>query len=233
MFLRLVTLFFTTLLFLLASGRAQAADYPDVPFEYSQIFNSTCAEITKQPIDAAAVTELENRLDSFREQWRKEAPQLLGTTVKLTKARFQFRETKAALSLCFGFPSISLPLIINMRFYLKSLRGDKAAPMTRFSATVFHEVLHRYVNDRIETLPGKTTPLLTKYRDEPQVVQNHLHVGAIMKAVYAKLGREKDLEEDSAVEQTLRRSAPAIKRAQEIVDKEGAENFISEIRKRR
>ncbi len=82
-----------------------------------------------------------------------------------------------------------------MRFYLKSLLGDKAAPMTRFSRTVFHEVLHRYVNDRIETLPGKTTPLLTKYRDEPQVVQKHLHVVAIMKAVYAKLGREKDLEE--------------------------------------
>ncbi len=105
--------------------------------------------------------------------------------------------------------------------------------MTKFSATVFHELLHRYVNDRIETLPGKTTPLLTKYRDEPPVVQNHLHVVAIMKAVYAKLGREKDLEEDSAVEQPVKRSAPAIKRAQEIVEKEGAENFISEIRKSR
>ncbi len=233
MFLRLITLFFATSLLLLASGRAQAADYPEVTFEYSQIFNSTCAEMTKQPIDAAAVEELEKRLDSFREHWRKEAPQLLGTTVKLTKAPFQFRETKAALSLCFGFPSMSLPLTINMRFYLKSLRGEKAASMTKFSATVFHELLHRYVNDRIETLPDKTTPLLKKYKDEPQVVQNHLHVLAIMKAVYAKLRREKDLEEDSAVDQTIKRSAPAITRAQELVDKEGAENFISEIRKSR
>ncbi len=79
MFLRLITLFFATSLLLLASGRAQAADYPEVTFEYSQIFNSTCAEMTKQPIDAAAVEELEKRLDSFREHWRKEAPQLLGS----------------------------------------------------------------------------------------------------------------------------------------------------------
>jgi hypothetical protein len=187
--------------------------------------------MTKQPIDAAAVTELENRLDSFREHWRKEAPQLLGSTVKLTKAPFQFRETRAALSLC-GFPSISLPLIINMRFYLKSLRGDKATSMTVFSAVVFHELLHRYVADRIATLPDKTTPLLKKYKDEPLGVQNHIHVLAIMKAVYGKLGREKDLDEVNAFGQTLR-SAPALKQAQEIVDKEGAENIISEIRKSR
>ena len=104
MFLRSVKLFFATSLLLLASVIAQAADYPNVTFKYSQVFDSPCAEMTKQPIDAAAVTELENRLDSFREHWRKEAPQLLGSTVKLTKAPFQFRETRAALSLCPGFP---------------------------------------------------------------------------------------------------------------------------------
>lgn len=232
MFYQSIILFFATSLLLLASVTAQAADYPEVTFKYNQVFDSPCAEMTKQPIDAAAVTELENRLDSFREHWQKEAPQLLGSTIKLTKAPFQFRETRAALSLCSGFPSISLPLIINMRFYLKSLRGDKATSMTVFSAVVFHELLHRYVADRIATLPDKTTPLLRKYKEEPQGVQNHLHVLAIMKAVYGKLGREKDLDEVAAFDQTLR-SAPAFKRTREIVDKEGAENFISEIRSSR
>ena len=231
MFLRLVILFFAASLLLLDSVVAQASDYPAVTFKYNQVFDSPCAEMTKQPIDAAAVTELENRLDSFREHWRKEAPQLLGSSVKLTKVPFQFRETRAALSLC-GFPSISLPLIINMRFYLRSLRGEKAASMTVFSAVVFHELLHRYVSDRIATLPDKTTPLLRKYKDEPLGVRNHLHVLAIMKAVYGKLGREKDLDEVDAFGQTLR-SAPALKRAQEIVDIEGAEKFTSEIRKGR
>lgn len=232
MFRQLATLFFATLLLLIASGRAQAADFPNVTFKYSQIFNSACAEITKQPIDAAAITELENRLDSFREHWRKEAPQLLGTTVKLLKARFQFRETRAALSLCSGFPSMSLPLTINMRFYLKSLRGEKTESMTVFSDTVFHELLHRYVSDRIETFPGKTTPLLKKYRDEPQVVQSHLHVLAIIKAVYGKLEREKDLDMVIAFEQTIK-SAAAFKRTRELIEQEGTENFISEISKNR
>ena len=232
MFLRLAIFFFAASLLLLDFVIAQAADYPVVTFKYSQVFDSPCAEMSKQPIDAAAVTELENRLDSFREHWRKEAPQLFGTTVKLTKAPFQFRETRAALSLCSGFPSISLPLTINMRFYLKSLRGEKTESMTVFSAVVFHEVLHRYVAERIETLTGKTTPLLRKYKDEPLGVRNHLHVLAIMKAVYGKLGREKDLDEVAAFDQTLR-SAPAFKRTREIVDKEGAENLISEILKSR
>ena len=230
MFYQSIILFFATSLLLLASVIAQAADYPAVTFKYSQIFDSTCAEMTKQPIDAAAVTELENRLDSFREHWRKEAPQLLGTTVKLTKAPFQFRETRAALSLCSGFPSMSLPLTINMRFYLKSLRGEKTESMTVFSTVVFHELLHRYVADRLATLTDKTTPLLTKYKEEPQLVQGHLHVLAIIKAVYVKLGREKDLDEVTAFDQTLK-SAAAFKRTREIIEKEGVENFISEIRK--
>jgi len=229
MIIRSVALFFAALLVFLASDAVQAADYPKVTFKYSQYFDSTCAELTKQPIDAAAVTELENRLDSFREHWRKEAPQLLGATVILIKAPFQFRETRAALSVCSGFPSMSLPLTINMRFYLKSLRGEKATSMTIFSSVVFHELLHRYTADRIETLPGKTTPLLKKYRDEPQIVQSHLHVLSIIKAVYGKLGREKDLEEVTAFEQTLR-SAAGFKRTREIIEKEGADKFISEIR---
>lgn len=232
MFLRLIMVLLVTLLLALSQGSVRAADYPVITLDYSQAFNSTCAEVTKQPIEGAAVEELENRLDSFRESWRKEAPQLLVTTVKLTKVKFQFRESKAALSLCRGFPSMSFPLMIGMRNFLKSLRADKAASMTVFSNTVFHEVLHRYVSDRLEALPGETTLLLTKYRGEPQIVQNHLHLMAIMKVVYMKLGREKDLEEVIAFEQTLPIAA-FYNRAREIVDKEGVENFISEIRKSR
>jgi hypothetical protein len=228
MFQRLVTLFFVISL-LSASGIAQAADYPEVTFKYSQIFNSSCAEVTKRPIDAAAVAELEGRLDSFREHWRKEAPKLLVTTAKMVKAPFQFRETRAALSLCSAFPSMSLPLMINMGFYLKSVRGEKTESMAVFSDTVFHELLHRYTIDRIDKLPGKMTPLLKKYGGEAQNVQAHLHVLSIIKAVYAKFGREKDLDEVARFEQTLK-SAVTFKRTREIIEKEGAENFIAELR---
>ena len=211
---------------------AQRVNYPEVSFGYSPIFDVTCAELTKQSIEPAAITELNDRLDSFRESWLKEAPQLFKTTVKLTKVPFQFRETRAALSLCRGFPSMSDPLLINVRFFLAATRGKNVAPMTQFSNLVFHEILHRYVSDRIKVLPNKTTPLLTKYRDEPLPVRNHLHLYAIMNEVYRKLERQKDLDAVIAWEQTLK-SAPITKRAREIVDKEGAANLIGEIRKSR
>ena len=104
--------------------------------------------------------------------------------------------------------------------------------MVDFTNLVFHETLHRYVSDWIKTMSGKTTPLLTKYRDEPLPIRSHLHLSAIMNEVYRKLDRQKDLESAIEFEQAVK-SAPIHKRAREIVDKEGAESFIREFRKSR
>ncbi len=140
---RLALSIFALLIFCSIPTVAQRANYPEVTFEYSPIFDVPCAELTKQPIESEAITELNNRLDSFRENWREEAPQLFRTTVKLTKMPFQFRETKAALSLCRGFGSTSLPLLINVRYFLAATQGKNVAPMTQFSNLIFHETLHR------------------------------------------------------------------------------------------
>ena len=229
---RLALAIFALLIFCTTPTLAQRVNYPEVSFEYSPIFDVPCAELTKQPIESEAITELNSRLDLFRKSWREEAPQLFKTTVKLTEVPFQFRETRAALSLCRGFPSMSNPLLINVSFFLAATRGKNVAPMTQFSNLIFHEILHRYVSDRIKALPDKTTPLLTKYRDEPLRVRSHLHLFAIMNEVYRKLERQKDLDAVIAWEQTVK-SAPIAKRAREIVDKEGAENLIREFRKNR
>jgi hypothetical protein len=53
-----------------------------------------------------------------------------------------------------------------------------------------------------------------------------------MNEVYRKLERQKDLDAVIAFEQTLK-SAQILKRAREIVHKEGAEAFLREIRKSR
>ncbi len=229
---RFIALIYALLLFSPAFVAAQQTAYPDITFEYSPYFAVPCAAVTKQPVEAEAVKELESRLDSFREHWRKDAPQLLGATVKLTGVKFQFRETKAALHLCKDFGSMSLPLLFQMRYFLKATEGEQAHPMADFSNLVFHETLHRYVSDWIKTMPDKTTPLLTKYWDEPLPVRSHLHLYAIMNEVYRKLDRQKDLESAIAFEQTLKTS-PITKRAREIVGKEGAESFIREFRKSR
>ncbi len=221
------------LIFCADSNLAQRISYPEVTFEYSPFFDAPCAEITKQPIEPEAVKELENRLDSFREYWRSDAPKLLRTTVKITGVKFQFRETKAALHLCKGFGySTSIPLLLNMRYFIAAIQGESVSPMPLFSYLVYHETLHRYVTDRVRSLPDTTTPLLIKYRGESLPVRNHLHLFAIMNEVYRKLERQKDLDAVIVFEQTLK-SAPILKRAREIVDKEGAEAFLREFRKHR
>ena len=233
MHFRLTVIIFAVLMFSANSTMAQRISYPEVTFEYSPFFDAPCAEITKQPIEPEAIKELEDRLDSFREHWRKDAPKLFATTVKITGVKFQFRETIAALHLCQGFGySTSIPLLLNMRYFIAAVQGERMSPMPLFAYLVYHETLHRYVSDRIKSLPDNTTPLLTKYLDEPSAVRNHLHLFSIMNEVYRKLERQKDLDAVIAFEQTLK-SAPILKRAREIVNKEGAEAFLREIRKSR
>jgi hypothetical protein len=97
--------------------------------------------------------------------------------------------------------------------------------MFLFSALVFHELLHTYIGhyDRLES------KLVEKYAGEPLVVRTHLHLVALMRRVYLKLGRAGQLREivarDSASEE------PAYRRAWQIVnDIEGHEAFVSELR---
>jgi hypothetical protein len=201
--------------------------YPEVTLKYSRIFDPPCAELTKEPIDPEAVKELERRLGAFEEYWQKDAPALLGTVPLITGVPFRFQETRAALTLC-RFSSMSIPLIVNMRPYVAVIAKEKITPLPVFSNTVFHEVLHRYVDDCIKTLPGATTPLLEKYASEPPVVRNHLHLYAIEHLVHQRSGRMKDEETAIADERRLK-SGTALARAREIVAFEKAESFVHEI----
>jgi hypothetical protein len=97
--------------------------------------------------------------------------------------------------------------------------------MFLFSGLVFHELLHTYIG-RYNGLESK---LAEKYASEPLVVLTHLHLLALMKQVYLKLGRADQLREivarDSASEDT------AYRRAWQIVnDIEGHEAFVSELK---
>ena len=137
---RLIVMIFAVLIFCANSTMAQRAAYPEVTFEYSPFFDAPCAEATKQPIEPEAVKELENRLDAFREYWRNDAAKLLGTTVKITGVKFQFRETKAALYLCQGFGySMSIPLLINMRYFIAAIQVERV----RANVAVFQPHLSR------------------------------------------------------------------------------------------
>jgi hypothetical protein len=95
-----------------------------------------------------------------------------------------------------------------------------------FPAYLFHELLHPYVYD---LLPFEAaSPLKEKYRDEKPLVLAHLHVMAIQKAVYTGLGRPEVL---ALLYDVDSRFMPEYQRSWDIVEKEGAEAFVRELRR--
>ena len=224
-------------LFLSAAVTASAQSaYPDVTLRYApMLFDSVCGQATNQPVEPEAAKELRGRMESIRALWRQEAPQLLGAVPAITGIPFRFHEASATLILCSSFPNgMSAPLLINMRTYLTSTSKDKPVALIDFTNALFHELLHRYVGDCLG-FPARITPIMAKYKAEPQTVQNHLHLYAIEGLVYRKLGREKDLAISIAAEQALKDvpgapgNAATMKRARELVAQEGAENLVREL----
>ena len=204
-----------------------AGDAPSITFEYNELLDQACADVGKESLTSGAVEELGKLLPELERQWRDEGPAWLTTASEVVGRPFAFREAKAALITC-GMRSLSDPLIINMRPYLSATTGAKPAALTVFVDTLFHELLHRYVWDLLRP-DVNVIPLYEKYVKEPTVVLNHLHLFAIQDAAYRRRGRGADLERVKAFEAGLRR-AKLFARAREIVQAEGVERFLAELR---
>jgi len=200
------------------------SQYPKVDFVFGyRPFDLSCEVWTKQPIDQSWYQELRVQLPALRSEWSTEAPFLLGETVAALNAPFRRNELTAFLTLC-AIPSMSNPLIINGRLFLSSPMKQSPWPLSRFSAVVFHEILHTHL---LPFYAGKSL-LLAKYKDETPVVQNHLHLLSFMKHVYLKLGREQQLSDIVTTESSGK--DPSYARAWEIVNKiEGHEPFMKEL----
>ncbi len=200
-----------------------APGYPKVELIYSFVpFDRGCSALAGVEIEQEWIDELEAKVGTFQQYWDREGPRLLATVVELTGTPFLRRDVTATMTLC-KFRSMSLPLLLNMRRFLESTRDEEPEPMFLFGALVLHELLHTYVVDQIET------SYLTdeKYADEPGSVRSHVHLMALMKATYLKLGREDELAEIIARDSQL---GPIYARAWEIVNEiEGHEAFLDEI----
>jgi hypothetical protein len=201
------------------------SQYPQVEFVFGyRPFDLSCEVWTKQPIDQSWYNELRAQLPAFRSEWSKEAPVLLGETVAALNAPFRRNELTAFLTLC-AIPSMSSPLIVNGRLFLSSPMKQSPWPLSRFSVVVFHEILHTH----LPPFYAQKSLLLTKYKDETPVVQNHLHLFSLMKYVYLKLGREQQLSDIVTIDSSGK--DPSYARAWEIVNKtEGHESFMKELR---
>jgi hypothetical protein len=66
---------------------------------------------------------------------------------------------------------MSDPLLINVRFSLKSFTADSLAPDVTTSI-ILHEILHQYLEDKMP----RDSPLLSKYREQDETFRSHLHL---------------------------------------------------------
>jgi hypothetical protein len=202
-----------------------APGFPRVELVHADLtFDRVFGPRLNAEIDPSWAQEIRAKTRSFQQFWDQEAPLLLGTTVAEIGTPFRNRDATAVLTLC-PIPSMSVPLLLNVRRFLDGPTQGNPQPMFLFSGLVFHELLHPYIGryDRLESR------LVEKYSGEPLVVLTHLHLTALMKGVYLKLGRADQLREivarDSAAED------PAYRRAWQIVnDIEGHEAFVIELK---
>ena len=200
--------------------------YPTISFEYSYVpFDKVCSKYNGFKIEQEWIDEMNQTIDSFDAIWQKQGTPLLEMTVKDIGKPFLQKDMVAILSLC-NYPSMSHPLIVNMRKYMSSATNGKPRPKHLFKALIFHELLHTYVDDIIKEC--QTTPLLEKYKDEAGSVLSHIHLMAVMKHVYIKSGLLKELEDVIAKDRSI---GSVYERAWEIVnDLENYQDLIEELK---
>lgn len=214
-------LFFVILLcvYPVAYAEDSTASYPKVFFQYSSLFEDFCPG---GPVPKRFAEEAEREVPRFAKLWEDEAPALFGKVLEYFGRGFKRKELTATLSVCKN-RSISTPLILSVRSYMKSAMGERVFSDRRFVHLVFHELLHTWVVDNV----AFPTPLTQKYKNETQVVRYHLHLMAIQKLVYTLLGRTEMLELLNLYDTTPARD---YKRAWQIVNQiEGYEAVIRDI----
>jgi len=165
------------------------ASTPNVTLIPSVIFDGVCSQKTGYKINAAWRDELNARLPDMQNKWNIEGTKLLEATTKIIGKSFIASDYIATLSLC-SFPSMSAPLLINMRYSLKNFTKNSLSSDVSISI-IYHELLHLY----LANLSSKNSLLLKKYSHESQTVKEHLHLFALMKAVYLRLGLKNQLDE--------------------------------------
>ncbi len=215
----LIIPFLTVISFL---SQASGPGYPKIFLEYADSLDIKLCQPTG--ISPAVVQEAMQKLPIFQKLWNDDSTNLLATTISGIGKPFLRSEETVNLFLCPRLPSMGTPLLITYYPFLDSTTSSHPLSPLYFKGIVFHELLHKYVNSILTT----QTPLLKKYSNEPALVKVHLHVDAVQKLVYLKLGRQRDLQ--TIVASDSKNFGEDYRRAWEIVNTvEGYEGFVKEL----
>lgn len=159
--------------------------------------------------------------------WEKEAPALFTELIFSFGKGFSQSERTVILYLSgnssYGsarFLVIGLRYIIDPKPWVASFSREE-----NFTATVFHELLHVWVDEHID---AKKSPLLQKYQKEHVDTREHIHLMALQRMVYQKLKRQNMLEMLDYGYRNL--CSPEYRRAwQIVVDLEGDKAVLEDI----
>lgn len=192
------------------------------PAPQGSVFDRNCTELLRSEaaVDPRWVEEAVRREAEFQRRWDSDGPAYLATVFKAIGQPFPYREMQAAMTVC-PIDSMSLPLLINIRGFLHSAGNQR--PDWFFPLLVFHELMHTYTR-----VVNASSALRIKYATETPLTLNHLHVLALEKFVLTSLGKTQELR---WLDHDYKVDAPAgYRRAWEIVNAEGVDAFLTELR---
>jgi hypothetical protein len=210
------------------SGGAAVAS-PQLFFKPSPVFDAECANKSGFKVDPAWYPELNRRVPEFQAAWDARAPALIGVSETLAGAKFTRSEYSVTLTICRWTP-MGYPFIISLRPFLKiSAEADPQIrtplTMSEFGVLTHHELLHSLTDDIVMS-PSFPSPLLLKHQTERPNVLVHLHLLALQKAAYAKVGDAELLKNADALYAYIGND---YQRAWDIVAAEGADAFVKEL----
>lgn len=212
------------LFFVSVPSFASELGYPKLFFSYSFLYDDICAG--NNPVDDQWAAEASAREGEFAALWEAQAPVLMGALISEFGRGFTRKEMSVTLSVCPAAASLSNPLVLNVSRFMKSyMQQYPVRPDFAFVDLLFHELLHTWV---VEGWP-ESSALLAKYKDESRSVRNHLHLMAVQKLIYLKLGRQDLLQ---WIGSNYSRMPGGYGRAWDIVNRiEGHEAFVAELRR--
>lgn len=206
------------------------AKYPEIEFKYdwrSYIIDFFGRWCFKASITEDTKKQLASQLPKLIAAWETDAPLLFGEVISTFHRGIEAETRIGIINLSHGssygshrFLIFGLRWFLDPEPWLHSVSREDA-----FSALVFHELLHVWVDENINK---DLSPMLAKYRSEDFDVLDHLHLMAIQKMVYLKIGRLDLLEYIGKSYASYQ--GPLYRRAWEIVnDIEGYEALVQDI----
>lgn len=215
-----------------------SAGAPRLFFEEAGPFDGACGALKEHDdykVTKAMRQELLDRHFDFAKLWEAQGTPLVQELERLLKRKYPRSEESVTLTLCQWFSPMSHPLLMRVREYLKATAKDNPGgpqvqlPDSYFVSQVFHELLHRYLDHHFPDVDSDQKSILIKtHSSEKGGVLSHLHVLAIEKAIYLGLGRKKELDEIVGLDSKI--PGGTYKRAWEVVDLEGYQKFVDELR---